>query len=159
MPLQTIVYAINDVLLPSVVTIPLGVALQNFNATSSTPYTPVIAAKASQLDQLQTQTQGEALAPVFVQPATPPTDSALLLLCYLLTQTEHSRFIVCPRSMITTFHTTTIRILRLRRLCCCISIRCRPQLLAWGVHVEEQGRCPMSMWQSCSAHRSSSACD
>ena len=92
-------YAINDVLLPSVVTIPLGVALQNFNATSSTPYTPVIAAKASQLDQLQTETQGEALAPVFVQPATPPSNSALLLLHYLLTQTEHSPLMLCPRSV------------------------------------------------------------
>ena len=70
---QSIVYPVDDVLLPSVVTVPLSVALSNFNASSTNLYTPTIAEKQDQLSNLQSQTANEALAPVYLAPQTPPS--------------------------------------------------------------------------------------
>lgn len=71
--LQSIVYPVDDVLLPSVVTIPLSAALANYNQTSNNPYSPAIADKVSVLDKLQKDTANGAPAPIYLAPATPPT--------------------------------------------------------------------------------------
>lgn len=68
---QSIVYAIDDVLLPSVVTIPLSVALSNFNASGNNIFSPTIAEKINTLDDIQ-ETSSEALAPIYLAPQSPP---------------------------------------------------------------------------------------
>jgi hypothetical protein len=69
---QSIVYAIDDVLLPSVVTIPLSVALSNFNATGTNIFSPTIAGKTDTLDEITKETANEAPAPIYLAPQTPP---------------------------------------------------------------------------------------
>jgi hypothetical protein len=69
---QSIVYAIDDVLLPSVVTIPLSVALSNFNASGTNIFSPTIAGKTDTLAEIQKDSAGEALAPIYLLPQSPP---------------------------------------------------------------------------------------
>ena len=64
-------YPISDVLLPSVVTIPLSVALSSGNGSTEV-FSPAIAAQQGLLSSLQQQTADEALAPVYLAPQTPP---------------------------------------------------------------------------------------
>lgn len=67
---QTTLYPIDDVLLPDVVTVPLGVALQAYTATEST-LPPILAGDAPAIGQLDESAAAGPLAPTYAQPATP----------------------------------------------------------------------------------------
>lgn len=74
---QSIIFAIDDVLLPSVVTTPLSVALSSGNGSSNV-YSPAINNKQNVISDLQSKTQDEALAPVYLAPQTPPLGKVLI---------------------------------------------------------------------------------